>query len=87
MRRGLVLRRRDPADGRRKLLTLPGRGQLLQYVSPRGPVQQQLLEPLDETQRVSLMASLGSLARIDPLALETMQESRPILDAPRWSAT
>ena len=85
VRRGLVLRRRDPADGRRKLLTLsPAGAQLLQYVSPRvASVQQQLLEPLDDGQRASLMASLGSLARMDTLALETMEDARPILDAPR----
>jgi DNA-binding MarR family transcriptional regulator len=85
VRRGLVLRRRDPADGRRKLLTLSPLGnQLLQSVSPNvATVQQRLLEPLDEAQRCGLMASLARLARMEPLALETMQEARPILDAPR----
>ena len=85
VRRGLVLRRRDPADGRRKLLTLSPLGsQLLQDVSPNvARVQQQLLEPLDEGQRCGLMTALARLARMEPLALETMQDARPILDAPR----
>ena len=85
VRRGLVLRRRDPADGRRKLLTLSPAGTvLLGQVSPSvAQVQRELLEPLDETQGSELMAALGRLARMDELALETMADARPILDAPR----
>ncbi|WP_370083828.1 MarR family winged helix-turn-helix transcriptional regulator [Streptacidiphilus sp. MAP12-16] len=85
VRRGLVLRRRDPADGRRKLLTLSPLGtQVVGDVSPGvARVQQQLLEPLTEPQRCELMTSLSRMARMEDMALETMVEARPILDAPR----
>lgn len=85
VRRGLVLRRRDPADGRRKLLTLSPLGtQLVADVSPGvARVQQALLEPLSESQRCELMTGLARMARMEDTALETMVEARPILDAPR----
>ncbi|MEY9840152.1 DNA-binding MarR family transcriptional regulator [Streptacidiphilus sp. EB103A] len=85
VRRGLVLRRRDPADGRRKLLTLSPLGvRIVDEVSPGvARVQQGLLEPLTEPQRSDLMSALARMARMEDVALETMVEARPILDAPR----
>jgi DNA-binding MarR family transcriptional regulator len=85
VRRGLVLRRRDPADGRRKLLTLSPLGtQLVANVSPGvAQVQKQLLAPLTEAQSCELMTGLARMARMEDMALETMVEARPILDAPR----
>lgn len=85
VRRGLVLRRRDPADGRRKLLSLSAQGTLtMQQASPGvARVQQLLLEPLDDPERSLLMMNLARLARIDDLALETMVDAGPWLDAPR----
>ncbi|MEZ0093227.1 MarR family winged helix-turn-helix transcriptional regulator [Streptacidiphilus sp. EB129] len=85
VRRGLVLRRRDPADGRRKLLTLSPLGtQVMESVSPGvARVQQLLLEPLAEAQRCELMTALGAMARVEEVGLEFLVESRPILDAPR----
>ncbi|MFC5911010.1 MarR family winged helix-turn-helix transcriptional regulator [Streptacidiphilus monticola] len=85
VRRGLVLRRRDPADGRRKLLSLSPLGtQVMNDASPGvAQVQQRLLDPLSEAERSELMMALARLARMDDIALETMVDARPLLDAPR----
>ena len=66
VRRGLVLRRRDPADGRRNLLALsPGGVDLLAQVrSGVEEVQRQLLDPLDEAERDQVVALLSVTARL-----------------------
>jgi DNA-binding MarR family transcriptional regulator len=66
VRRGLVLRRRDPADGRRNLLSLsPAGEQLLSQVSEGvAGVQQQLLAPLDDPERERVLVLLSRVARL-----------------------
>lgn len=85
VRRGVVLRRRDPADGRRKLLTLSPHGEQVMQAASAGVavVQRELLVPLTETERSELMMALARMARMENLALETMVDARPLLDAPR----
>jgi DNA-binding MarR family transcriptional regulator len=85
VRRGLVLRRRDPADGRRKLLTLSPHGEQVMNAASAGVavVQRELLVPLSEPERSELMMALARMARMENLALETMVDARPLLDAPR----
>ncbi|MEY9876688.1 DNA-binding MarR family transcriptional regulator [Streptacidiphilus sp. MAP12-33] len=85
VRRGLVLRRRDPADGRRKLLTLSPHGEQVMQLASQGVavVQRELLVPLTEAERSELMMALARMARMENLALETMVDARPLLDAPR----
>ncbi|WP_052440857.1 MarR family winged helix-turn-helix transcriptional regulator [Streptacidiphilus anmyonensis] len=85
VRRGLVLRRRDPADGRRKLLTLSPHGEQVMQEASTGVavVQRELLVPLSEPERSELMMALARMARMENLALETMVDARPLLDAPR----
>ncbi|MEY9850177.1 MarR family winged helix-turn-helix transcriptional regulator [Streptacidiphilus sp. BW17] len=85
VRRGLVLRRRDPADGRRKLLTLSPHGEQVMHDASVGVavVQRELLVPLEESERSELMMALARMARMENLALETMVDARPLLDAPR----
>ena len=85
VRRGVVLRRRDPADGRRKLLTLSPHGEQVMQSASAGVavVQSELLVPLSETERSELMMALARMARMENLALETMVDARPLLDAPR----
>ncbi len=85
VRRGLVLRRRDPADGRRKLLTLSPHGEQVMNEASVGVavVQRELLVPLTESERSELMMALARMARMENLALETMVDARPLLDAPR----
>ncbi|WP_308188919.1 MarR family winged helix-turn-helix transcriptional regulator [Streptacidiphilus sp. ASG 303] len=85
VRRGLVLRRRDPADGRRKLLSLSPNGVQLVREATAGVVQVQrtLFEPLDETERHHLVATLGLVARLEPIAIAALADARPLLDAQR----
>jgi DNA-binding MarR family transcriptional regulator len=66
VRRGLVLRRRDPADGRRNLLALsPAGAHLLDQVGEGvRAVQCQLLAPLDEAERDRLVELLAAVARL-----------------------
>ena len=66
VRRGLVLRRRDPSDGRRNLLALsPAGAELLDQVSAGvDAVQRQLLEPLDPAEREHTVELLAAVARI-----------------------
>jgi DNA-binding MarR family transcriptional regulator len=66
VRRGLVLRRRDPSDGRRNLLALaPAGARLLEEVSAGvSEVQTRLLEPLDDLERARVLLLLGVTARL-----------------------
>ncbi len=66
VRRGLVLRRRDPADGRRNLLALSPAGTelLAQVQGGVDEVQRQLLEPLVPAERETVLTLLAVTARI-----------------------
>ncbi|WP_063796140.1 MarR family winged helix-turn-helix transcriptional regulator [Streptacidiphilus griseoplanus] len=85
VRRGLVLRRRDPADGRRKLLALSPSGaqQVREATAGVVRVQRMLFEPLDQTEQQDLVALLGRIARLEPVAVAALAEARPLLDAQR----
>nr|WP_243638939.1 MarR family winged helix-turn-helix transcriptional regulator [Streptacidiphilus pinicola] len=66
VRRGLVLRRRDPSDGRRNLLALaPAGARLLEEVaSGVSEAQERLLSPLDEIERERTLTLLALTARL-----------------------
>jgi DNA-binding MarR family transcriptional regulator len=66
VRRGLVLRRRDPSDGRRNLLALaPAGAQLLEQVNPGvTEVQNRMLAPLEPAERERVVELLAVVARI-----------------------
>lgn len=66
VRRGLVLRRRDPSDGRRNLLSLSSAGQDLLHRSAAGvrEVQRLLLSPLEEHEHEDALALLAKAARL-----------------------
>jgi MarR family transcriptional regulator, lower aerobic nicotinate degradation pathway regulator len=85
VRRGLVLRRRDPADGRRKLLALSTAGAQLVRDATAGVVrvQRMLFEPLADEERLELVTVLGRTARLEPAAIAALADARPLLDAQR----
>ncbi|AXI81153.1 MarR family transcriptional regulator [Peterkaempfera bronchialis] len=85
IRRGLVLRRRDPSDGRRKLLALSPAGTQLVRDATAGVVRVQrlLLEPLDDAERQDLVTILGRIGRLESLAIAALADARPLLDAQR----
>ncbi|MCX4750629.1 MarR family winged helix-turn-helix transcriptional regulator [Kitasatospora sp. NBC_01287] len=70
VRRGLVLRRRDPSDGRRNLLSLSPTGQELLHSAAAGVarVEQLLLEPLDPAEHQQAVILLAKAARLGPVA-------------------
>ncbi|WSJ72122.1 MarR family winged helix-turn-helix transcriptional regulator [Kitasatospora sp. NBC_01250] len=70
VRRGLVLRRRDPSDGRRNLLSLSPTGQELLHSAAAGvaEVERLLLEPLDPAEHQPAIALLAKAARLAPVA-------------------
>jgi DNA-binding MarR family transcriptional regulator len=85
VRRGLVLRRRDPSDGRRKLLSLSATGTQAVRDATVGVVgvQRVLLEPLDESERLGLVTMLARVARLDPVAVAALADARQMLDTLR----
>ncbi|MFJ6216056.1 MarR family winged helix-turn-helix transcriptional regulator [Streptomyces sp. NPDC092296] len=85
VRRGLVLRRRDPSDGRRKLLSLSPNGTQLVREATAGVVrvQRTLFEPLDEADRQDLVTALARIARLEPVAIAALTVAQPLLDAQR----
>ncbi|WP_326847053.1 MarR family winged helix-turn-helix transcriptional regulator [Streptomyces kaniharaensis] len=84
VRRGLVLRRRDPADGRRKLLALSQSGAQAVREATGGVVrvQRTLFEPLSADEQVEIVRVMAKIARLEPAAV-VFTDSRPILDAQR----
>jgi DNA-binding MarR family transcriptional regulator len=67
--RGLVERRRDEVDRRRHTVTLTGKGraQLAEFRTIVRRIEDEYLEPLDESERALLQGLLAKLAaRIDP---------------------
>ena len=62
--RGSVLRQRDPADGRRRILTIadPARAELTSLSPAARRVQARLLEPLGEPDRALFLQGLHLLA-------------------------
>ncbi|MEU8516277.1 MarR family winged helix-turn-helix transcriptional regulator [Kitasatospora sp. NPDC048722] len=84
VRRGLVLRRRDPADGRRKLLALSQSGAQAVREATGGVVrvQRTLFEPLDADEQVEIVRVMAKIARLEPAAV-VYSDARPILDAQR----
>ncbi|WP_051939482.1 MarR family winged helix-turn-helix transcriptional regulator [Phaeacidiphilus oryzae] len=64
VQRGLLLRRRDPVDGRRKLLSLSPQGatMLRQAAATVEEVQELLLAPLTEEERGRLLEALRAMA-------------------------
>lgn len=84
VRRGLVLRRRDPADGRRKLLALSQSGAQAVREATGGVVrvQRTLFEPLAADEQVEIVRVMAKIARLEPAAV-VYSDARPILDAQR----
>ncbi|MGW2250285.1 MarR family winged helix-turn-helix transcriptional regulator [Kitasatospora sp. NPDC001660] len=84
VRRGLVLRRRDPADGRRKLLALSQSGAQAVREATGGVVrvQRTLFEPLGAEEQVEIVRVMAKIARLEPAAV-VYSDARPILDAQR----
>ncbi len=85
VRRGLVLRRRDPADGRRKLLALSQGGATTVREATGGVVrvQRTLFEPLAPDEQLELVRVLAKIARLEPAAVAALTDTRPLLDAQR----
>ncbi|MEU4118028.1 MarR family winged helix-turn-helix transcriptional regulator [Kitasatospora sp. NPDC028055] len=85
VRRGLVLRRRDPADGRRKLLALSQSGAQAVREATGGVVRVQrvLFEPLAPDEQVEIVRVMAKIARLEPAAVAVFTDARPILDAQR----
>ncbi|MFB7127185.1 MarR family winged helix-turn-helix transcriptional regulator [Kitasatospora sp. NPDC056273] len=85
VRRGLVLRRRDPADGRRKLLALSQGGAQAVREATGGVVRVQrvLFEPLTAEEQVEIVRVMAKIARLEPAAVAVITDARPILDAQR----
>ncbi|MFJ9770935.1 MarR family winged helix-turn-helix transcriptional regulator [Kitasatospora sp. NPDC101157] len=85
VRRGLVLRRRDPADGRRKLLALSQSGAQAVREATGGVVRVQrvLFEPLTPEEQVEIVRVMAKIARLEPAAVAVFSDARPILDAQR----
>ncbi|MFI6152478.1 MarR family winged helix-turn-helix transcriptional regulator [Kitasatospora sp. NPDC051170] len=85
VRRGLVLRRRDPADGRRKLLALSQSGAQAVREATGGVVRVQrvLFEPLSAEEQVEIVRVMAKIARLEPAAVAVFTDARPILDAQR----
>ncbi|MFJ3219025.1 MarR family winged helix-turn-helix transcriptional regulator [Kitasatospora sp. NPDC086801] len=85
VRRGLVLRRRDPADGRRKLLALSQSGAQAVREATGGVVrvQRTLFEPLTAEEQVEIVRVMAKIARLEPAAVAVFSDARPILDAQR----
>lgn len=85
VRRGLVLRRRDPADGRRKLLALSQSGAQAVREATGGVVRVQrvLFEPLTAEEQVEIVRVMAKIARLEPAAVAVFTDARPILDAQR----
>ncbi|MEU6968228.1 MarR family transcriptional regulator [Kitasatospora aureofaciens] len=85
VRRGLVLRRRDPADGRRKLLALSQSGAQAVREATGGVVRVQrvLFEPLAPEEQVEIVRVMAKIARLEPAAVAVFSDARPILDAQR----
>ncbi|MDH6120300.1 DNA-binding MarR family transcriptional regulator [Kitasatospora sp. GAS204A] len=85
VRRGLVLRRRDPADGRRKLLALSQNGAQAVREATGGVVrvQRTLFEPLTGDEQLELIRVLAKIAKLEPAAVAALSDSRPLLDAQR----
>ncbi|WP_280726634.1 MarR family winged helix-turn-helix transcriptional regulator [Kitasatospora sp. MAA4] len=85
VRRGLVLRRRDPADGRRKLLALSQNGAQAVREATGGVVrvQRTLFEPLAPEEQLELVRVLAKIARLEPAAVAALTDARPLLDAQR----
>ncbi|WP_280665082.1 MULTISPECIES: MarR family winged helix-turn-helix transcriptional regulator [unclassified Kitasatospora] len=85
VRRGLVLRRRDPADGRRKLLALSQNGAQAVREATGGVVrvQRTLFEPLAPEEQLELVRVLAKIARLEPAAVAALSDARPLLDAQR----
>ncbi|MFJ1757111.1 MarR family winged helix-turn-helix transcriptional regulator [Kitasatospora sp. NPDC088134] len=85
VRRGLVLRRRDPADGRRKLLALSQNGAQAVREATGGVVrvQRTLFEPLGPDEQLEIVRIMAKIARLEPAAVAVMADARPTLDAQR----
>ncbi|WP_308272219.1 MarR family winged helix-turn-helix transcriptional regulator [Kitasatospora sp. SUK 42] len=85
VRRGLVLRRRDPADGRRKLLALSQSGAQAVREATGGVVRVQrvLFEPLTPEEQIEIVRVMARIARLEPAAVAVFSDARPILDAQR----
>jgi len=66
VQRGLLLRRRDPADGRRKLLSLSPHGATVLAAADEGVhrVHELLLQPLDAEERTTLLGALAAIATL-----------------------
>ncbi|MFC9327967.1 MarR family transcriptional regulator [Kitasatospora sp. NPDC057015] len=85
VRRGLVLRRRDPADGRRKLLALSQNGAQAVREATGGVVrvQRTLFEPLSPEEQLEIVRVMARIARLEPAAVAVLTDARPMLDAQR----
>ncbi|MCG6496172.1 MarR family winged helix-turn-helix transcriptional regulator [Kitasatospora sp. A2-31] len=85
VRRGLVLRRRDPADGRRKLLALSQSGAQAVREATGGVVrvQRTLFEPLSPEEQLEIVRVMAKIARLEPAQVAVLSDARPMLDAQR----
>ncbi|MCX4689210.1 MarR family winged helix-turn-helix transcriptional regulator [Kitasatospora purpeofusca] len=85
VRRGLVLRRRDPADGRRKLLALSQSGAQAVREATGGVVrvQRTLFEPLTSEEQLEIVRVMAKIARLEPAQVAVLTDARPMLDAQR----